>query len=164
MAEMDDLLKACDETFSDIPSDGTGLEVPPGVYIACIRDAEITQSKSSKRVHVKVPYEILNTKYKGLTKWSYDLRFTDTEGNPDQRGMSYFKLACLRLGLEAPSSIAEAGDCVAKFHNRVCEIEVVKNGEFVNTNIIRLIHPNYFKWLEEGEPVKPKASSDDTAW
>ena len=164
MSEMDDLLKACDATMADIPADGTGLEVPPGKYIASVGQCEICQSKQSKRVHIKMPFEIQDTKFKGLTKWSYDLRFTDTEGNPDMKGMSFFKLACIRLGLPAPSTVEEAGGVVAQFSGRVCEIEITKSGEFINTRIIRLIHENYFKWIDEGEKSSAGPEIDDKAW
>ena len=164
MSEMDDLLAKCNETIADVPADGTGLEVPPGTYIASIAQCEICQSKQSKRVHIKMPFEIQNTKFKGLTKWSYDLRFTDTQGNPDGKGMSFFKLACVRLGLQAPSTIEEAGEVVAQFGGRVCEIEITKSGDFINTRIIRLIHENYFKWLDEGANTDQPNLTADKEW
>lgn len=161
MVDMDGLLKGLDETYENSEAIEDG-KLPEGDYLVRVGQSEICKSKSSERIHVKMPVEVVTGKFKGMFHYSYDLRFTDTDGAADERAMGYFKAACQKMQIPVPSRVSEAGEAVMQFENRVLEIRLVQNGDFTNMRIVRLIHPDYEKWIEEGAEIPTRQEGTRT--
>lgn len=164
--EMDSLLNNLNESFgkANVNENG-GFELPDGEYLFIITSAEICKSKSSDRIHVKLALKIADGAYVGVPHYSYDIRFTDSEGVADLRAIGFAKLACQKLGLGMPNSMDDFRDAVSKFPERVFLGNVRTSNGFTNTNIVRLIHENHTQWVAEGCPGAGKSTTKkDTGW
>lgn len=162
MAEnMDNLLANLDETYQSAEASEGGLELPAGDYVFWVKEAQVVQAKSSDKIQVKMQVVVVDGgKYNNMPHYSYDLRFTDKNGQPDMRAMGFFKLACQRLGLLPPSTMQDAPETVSKMVDRVFKGRIVVSGDFRNLRIDSLIHENYIKWVEQGAPMATKPSAD----
>lgn len=164
MADINDLLGNLDDAYQNA-SDSGGLELDPGHYIMRVKEAEIVKAKNSDRVQVKMHLVVVDeSKWKNMDHYSYDLRFTDKDGIPDLRAMGFFKLACTKMGMTPPATIKEAPEAVGRMVDRVIKVELKKNGDFLNTRINALVHPNFMKWVEAGCPVDNPTQSPGDGW
>lgn len=164
---MDALLGNLDDSYQSAEASEGGFELPAGEYTFWVKEAEVCQAKSSEKIHVKMQVVVVDdSKYRNVPHYSYDLRFTDKEGQPDVRAMGFFKLACQKLGLLPPSTMKDAPEAVAKMVDRVFAgaIVISKDGKFRNLRINRLLHDNYTKWVEQGCPMGPATAAKSKDW
>lgn len=163
--DMEGALNNLDQTFAKTEAAGEdGFKLPEGEYTFMIKNAEIRKAKSSARIHVMLHCVVAEGTHEGTPHYSYDLRFTDTGGKPDAQAMSFFKLACQRLGLGTPSDMSEARQAVDMMTNRVFSGRLKKNGDFLNLSILRLIHDNHTQWVTEGCPMPQAANRAADGW
>lgn len=162
---LDDLLNNLDDAYNAAEASDSGLELPAGDYVFWVKDAEVCKSNSSDRIHVKMECVVVDdSKYKNMSHYSYDLRFTNTDGTPDMRAMGFFKLACQKLGIVPASTAKEAPESVAKMVGRVFHGTIVVKGDFRNLRIKKLVHDNYNKWVEQGCPMDSTGPEQAKGW
>lgn len=165
--ELEGMLSNLDESMKRVAvNDKGGFSIPDNEYVMVINSAEIKKAQSSDRIHVQLDCMILVGEYQSMPVRSYDLRFTDAQGQPDMRSMGYFKLACQRLGLGQPGSIEDARDAVGSMPLRVFVGRIKNSGDFMNLTVIRLIHENHGKWVHEGSVLDGMndVSKTNTGW
>jgi hypothetical protein len=161
------MLGNLDESMKRVEvNDKGGFAIPDNEYVMLINTAEIKKAQSSDRIHIQLDCVILDGEYQGMPVRSYDLRFTDAQGQPDMRSMGYFKLACRRLGLGQPSGMEEARDAVGLMPLRVFIGRVKNSGDFMNLTVVRLIHESHPAWIASGSPVDSPVGTDkrNTGW
>ncbi|MEO5366712.1 MAG: hypothetical protein H7831_10225 [Magnetococcus sp. WYHC-3] len=161
---LNELLGNCDRVMQEADNAGDGgFQLKEGEYIFAVNSAEICKAKNSDRIQVKLVVTVASGPFNGFTHYSYDMRFTDAEGNPDLRAMGFAQLACSKMGLGAPRTMEEFGVAISKFENRVFIGEIKRSKEFTNLRIVRLLHENHSQWVLEGSP-SGATDSDRTGW
>lgn len=115
-------------------------EVPDGIYLARIVEAEIGDSQSSGRLQCAWKFEITEGEYEGEVLRKYD--GLETEDN-----FFYFQNSLQRLGFDLPDDPKEISKILAHIVTvkPSIKIKVKTNGEFTNIYINKL--------MEEIEPV-----------
>ena len=125
--------------------------IPDGDYIGDIKEMKLGESKKG-RIQVTLDWEIADGDFAGkVQKQFYGL--SDDKGNPDEKGMGYFKNVCEVVGVDLPEDLnlwQETFDTFVASNTSLFEITAKEKGGYVNV-YVNGVSEEYSKGTEGAE-------------
>ena len=134
--------------------------IEDGDYIGDIKEIKLGEAKKG-RIQVVFDWEIADGEFAGkVQKQFYGI--SDDKGNPDEKGMGYFKNVCEVIGLDLPEDLnlwQEVMDEYVSNNTGLFEITAKANGQYTNIFVNGL--SEYTKGEEE--TVEQEEEEETTA-